>query len=154
MSETRGPKYYLDWLQHGYWIGNLLASLGIGRALMNLLTSYVAIGADWRGVVWLLFSAAVFWLITLAVSRLGQKPDKISPPQQESVQLQVVSPRGIGGATAPVDVDAMLRSFYNSTLQADVEANFAEQRSIASDAIQGGSTTLQRGEWSQTEFGL
>jgi hypothetical protein len=122
MAESRGVKYWLDWIQHGYWIGNAIVSLGIGRAVMTWLAKHVSISPDWRGVIWLLFSGVTFWVFAFIGQRWkGKHSHGVLVPAPE---LQTVPTTAIGGATAAVDVRAALARMYNSTLQLEVEANF------------------------------
>lgn len=122
MAESRGLKFYLDWAQHGYWIGNALLSLGLGRGLMTTVGKYIHIAADWRGVVWLIFSGLLFWLF--AFIRAWWQKRKYNPIQQESSELQSVARAAIGGNTAALNIEKALAESYNSALQSEVETNF------------------------------
>lgn len=116
MSESR-LKNWLDWAQHGYWIGTVLASLGLGRGLMTWIAKHVNIAPDWRGVIWLVFSGLFFWLFAF-IGATWRKWRREAPEQTEPAQTQISK---ITITASPPAIEDFYRT-YDGELLKEVEA--------------------------------
>src|SRR6478672_911449 len=63
-------KGWLDWLQHGYLIAQLLLALASGKTVKALLATYTNLSSMWITPLWLGVSAAVLALIVFVSNRL------------------------------------------------------------------------------------
>jgi hypothetical protein len=103
-------KALLDWLQHAYWIGSLLLSLGLGRATMAWLTRHVSLERDWETAIWLVFSGVFLWLLTSVGNYFAKKG-----------QTKIVQSSDTTGTSAQLQAIEQVYKTYDSQLLNETE---------------------------------
>jgi hypothetical protein len=69
-----------EWIEHGYFLVQLLAALGLGRALNGLISTYLSIPVIWRDPIWLLSSAALLFVFIRLGKWVGGASKIRTPP--------------------------------------------------------------------------
>jgi len=114
-------KATLDWLQHVYWIGILIISLGIGRALMAWLARHANLARDWETAIWLVFSGLLLWLLTFVGNQIGKKTGH---KQEQEGPTQITLSSLLGVSNAPTfDAKNWFKHAYHSPMTAEAEKN-------------------------------
>jgi len=127
MAQSRSEriKATLDWLQHCYWIGTFLASLGIGRAGMAWLARHANLARDWETAIWLTLSGLCLWLATFIGNKLFIKRKKV-PYQnmaEPSIASAVLNPAIPSPIQSPINTEQFFRFAYQGQLQTETEGN-------------------------------
>jgi hypothetical protein len=110
-------KYFLDWMQHGYLIVQVLISIGLGKALKAILVTYTHMPPVWITPLWLLASALMMALLVFIGNQLRKRQGQGGSLTQTERAVSLVA------STANLDATVFFRQSYYSPLQSEVEAN-------------------------------
>ncbi len=121
-------KSYLEWLEHGKTLADLLIAAGGGTIVRAALHRFTQIPSEWITPIWLL-SAGILMLLLV---RLGKGMGRMPNGQQGTSLIQTSSTKGL--TVPPSDMwnyQEFFRTAYISPLQAEIEQRFGTAANAA-----------------------